>query len=849
MYKRQASNSLITVQTLLATNIAFAGVNSLLNLNGGSTLITSNNNGMAANVLVASNGGWAINGNWKMNGGTNIFANIATNGGASASVQLGNYANNSQIVVNPGATWWSYNANTQLNSFATNVISLYVGDNNATNNQFVVNGGTMIATNYYGQNTPIIVGVSGGSINNQMIVTNGGQVYLAGTRASGVTALNVGNAGTNNGVYVGGTNSSGVKSKIDMAIDRIAINSFNNWVRVDQGGLITNVSLIVAGPGNNAVYITNGGVIAANYVTLGRNATNDTLNIAGADSAGNLATLSFAYGNAPLAVGGSYPNTPTPQNPGTNCVAIIGQGGQVTNWNAVYVGGGCATDSNCVANVLIITNGGQIISPAATTYGSAIGYLIGCNSNSISLGGGINTSLWNLKNTSLTIGNNAFSTNNYATLFAGGIMTNAASIILGGVNSTLNLNGGVLAAGANGNLIATNSTSLNATNYIQVGGATIDSVTYAVTNRLPLLQDPGSPGGGLTKLGVGTLALLGVNTYTGPTLVNAGTLALSGSASIASSPGITLAGNATFDVSGMSSGFSLGSGQVLSNSAATATINCGVNGFNTASGTVSLMYAGAPPLAVTNGTLTLTGSTVFKVNNTGAALAANSYCLITNLTGGVVAGTLPLVTVGGGGIVVGLTNNLQVIGNALYLVVHSTAPVIVPTTLGLVSSGSPSVNYAPVIFTATVLSNGLTTATLATSNVVFLVDAVAVFTNGVNNGVAQYTNNLLTVVGSPHAIKAEYLGDANYGASTNSMSQAVTPPLSGTNLTFNLTGGGSTLSFSWPTNYLGWGLQSNAVDLTVSNDWHLVPGSTSTNSVEISVDPGQTNVYYRMYKP
>jgi len=507
---------------------------------------------------------------------------------------------------------------------------------------------------------------------------------------------------------------------------------------------------------------------------------------------------------------------------------------------------------------LLITNGGQLFSGA----NSWVGYQNGCYSNQLSLGGGAGMSLWNLGSHTLTLGNDLYASNNVMTLFGGGVLTNVSSLILGGSYSVLNFNGGTLAAGANGNLIATNSgTYLNATNslltnicflatnYIQAQGAVIDSVTYTVTNVMPFAQDSGSPGGGLTKLGVGTLALLGVNTYTGPTLVNAGTLALSGSASIASSPGITLAGNATFDVSGMSSGFSLGSGQVLSNSAATATINCGVNGFNTASGTVSLMYAGAPPLAVTNGTLTLTGSTVFKVNNTGAALAANSYCLITNLTGGVVAGTLPLVTVGGGGIVVGLTNNLQVIGNALYLVVHSTAPVIVPTTLGLVSSGSPSVNYAPVIFTATVLSNGLTTATLATSNVVFLVDAVAVFTNGVNNGVAQYTNNLLTVVGSPHAIKAEYLGDANYGASTNSMSQAVTPPLSGTNLTFNLTGGGSTLSFSWPTNYLGWGLQSNAVDLTVSNDWHLVPGSTSTNSVEISVDPGQTNVYYRMYKP
>jgi hypothetical protein len=264
------------------------------------------------------------------------------------------------------------------------------------------------------------------------------------------------------------------------------------------------------------------------------------------------------------------------------------------------------------------------------------------------------------------------------------------------------------------------------------------------------------------------------------------------------------------------------------------------------SGTVALTYAaGTPSLAVTNGTLTLSGGTVFTVNNTGLALGGGSYCLITNLAGGVVAGSVPSVTVGGSGIS-GDSAVLAISNSALYLVVHSTAPVSVPTTLDLTSSGNPSVNYASVIFTATVKTNGIT-ASGATSNVVFLVDAVAVFTNGVNSGVAQYTNNMLTVVGSPHTIKAEYLGDVNYGASTNSLLQTATPPASATNMTFNLTG--STLNLSWPTNYLGWELQSNSLDLTVSGDWYLVPGSTTTNSVNIQVDPAQTNVFYRMYKP
>src|ERR1019366_10407429 len=57
---------------------------------------------------------------------------------------------------------------------------------------------------------------------------------------------------------------------------------------------------------------------------------------------------------------------------------------------------------------------------------------------------------------------------------------------------------------------------------VQSGGAVIDTAAHAVSVNQALLDGGGN--GGLTNIGTGTLRLNGVNTYTGTTLVSAGTL-------------------------------------------------------------------------------------------------------------------------------------------------------------------------------------------------------------------------------------------------------------------------------------------------------------------------------------
>ncbi len=171
-----------------------------------------------------------------------------------------------------------------------------------------------------------------------------------------------------------------------------------------------------------------------------------------------------------------------------------------------------------------------------------------------------------------------------------------------------------------------------------------------------------------------TFTLTGVNTYTGnTTITGGGTLALTGSASIAGTTNISINAGSIFDVSGLSSAFTLGAGQTLKNNGSTAQIS---GSATTGSGTVSLTYtSGVPALVISNGNLSVSSGTVVRINNTSAALAAGTYTIITNTTAGLpgsVTGTAPSsVSVNGNGLAAGLSASLQVSGGDLNLVVAS----------------------------------------------------------------------------------------------------------------------------------------------------------------------------------
>lgn len=149
-------------------------------------------------------------------------------------------------------------------------------------------------------------------------------------------------------------------------------------------------------------------------------------------------------------------------------------------------------------------------------------------------------------------------------------------------------------------------------------------------------------GGGLTSTGSGTLTLSGTNTYSGNTTVGSGTLALvaaAGSSSIISNSAVvSVAAGANLDVSGVTSGFHLASGQTLMGAGTNkgpvtidsgATLQPGLGGSDTS----TLNF---------NNTLNLAGTTLLTLNR-GNAQTASRVAGVTTLTKG---GTLTVANVG-----------------------------------------------------------------------------------------------------------------------------------------------------------------------------------------------------------
>jgi len=330
-----------------------------------------------------------------------------------------------------------------------------------------------------------------------------------------------------------------------------------------------------------------------------------------------------------------------------------------------------------------------------------------------------------------------------------------------GINpsATFNFNGGTLKASANSGTFFQGAASIPITAIVTTGGAVVNDGGFAISVLEPLQHDSNlgaAADGGLIKNGSGTLTLTAVGTYTGNTVVNSGTLALTGSGAIANSAAIEIANGATLDVSAVAP-FDIAASQTLAG-------NGSVNGSMQVDGTLSPGLSGIGTLTFTND-LTVNGNLIFGLNKFLAQ--SNSLVVVSGLLTNTGAGTLTV-------------NNL--------------GPALV--------AGDKFTLFSQP------LTNG---------NALTLVPPVGV----------TFTNNL-AVDGSIQVL---------------SVSIAANP----TNLTATVSG--NLLAMSWPQDHLGWIAQSNSVSLANTNYWFDIPNSQNGTNLNITMNPGRTNVFYRLRHP
>jgi autotransporter-associated beta strand protein len=117
--------------------------------------------------------------------------------------------------------------------------------------------------------------------------------------------------------------------------------------------------------------------------------------------------------------------------------------------------------------------------------------------------------------------------------------------------------------------------------FTTTGSSSLDLSGLDLNSRLGVVENGSISGSGdLTFTGPGTLTLNAANTYSGLTRINAGTLTLGSSGSIANSSGINIEDGANFNVSTVTGGFVLGATQNLSGGG-TITGNVSIAGSHT----------------------------------------------------------------------------------------------------------------------------------------------------------------------------------------------------------------------------------------------------------------------------
>ncbi len=487
------------------------------------------------------------------------------------------------------------------------------------------------------------------STNPVILQSDAGLLTLSGAIANGANLLTVQGAGNVTMSGVIGAGAGGVTMSGGGTLTLSGANTYTGPTSVNSGTLAAGVITKAFG---NATNVTIANTSGATLDITGFNNTIGSLTGGGASGGavvlGGGAVLTVGNATSPAAFAGVISGTGGILKVGAGTLSLSGgntySGSTTINVGTISAASSSALGDGSATNTLIFTGGtllaaGTISSPATRSVTMTNTGIINNNGNSVTIAGAIGGANGLTSNGAGTLALTGANTYSGATTISAGTLNanSSAAIGDGSATNTLTFTGGTFQAGGTITSPATRKVTMTNTGIIDNNG---DSVTFAGVI---------SGAGGLTENSGGVIILSGANTYTGPTTINAGTLAAGiitnafgngSNVTIANAPG------ATIDITGFSNSIGsltgggasggtviLGGGAILTVGNATSPAAYA----GTLTGTGGFKKVGAGIITLT-GVNTYSGSTTVNVGtlnaNSSSALGDGSATNTLVFTGG-----------------------------------------------------------------------------------------------------------------------------------------------------------------------------------------------------------------------
>ena len=462
------------------------------------------------------------------------------------------------------------------------------------------------------------VSVAGGAILN---IASGANMSIANVTNTSLS-IAAGGALTNNGTLQF-NNSSAITLVNGTPVNAITLNSGSTFTMANTLGAIGMNVGSASSSSQGEILLMNGGSMTMDKL----------LNVQGAGSA------VIINGGTVNLNGGCRINEPNNDNnqriqiTGANNINLgnvsvyrskTGTGGllisnSVVNATGIQIGTGNSAAYGIAASGSILTNTGTFTisdNTNASPSGTRVAQFLIRGSSTVVCTGPNGIIIGNQSNQTNTVGITGSNIGGLLDISSGTLITPQLTLIkdstISNAYARLNLSGGTIYLGSGG-LVANTGVSRTAFNIVPSGGtfaATADwsssapmTITGTVTFKTAdasgaphniTLTGQISSTGILNKTGTGILTLNTNDTYTGATLVNAGTLAIGASGSIPNTPAIVVASGATVDPTALPNGLPITGAKTL-------------QGLGTVLGTVNVASGGIinPGSNAVTGTLTL----------------------------------------------------------------------------------------------------------------------------------------------------------------------------------------------------------------------------------------------------